>query len=158
MLLVLNNNNNIYFVYESLGKGTNKNLNVSFYQKGGGGATPKFIFLQSELAVKKGFKLGFFKTRMCYFKCLRRSFMITTIFFLKFFSTSVHWRRGWSTPIWKKFIFRIFIFWHPSLMVTKMLWLGHFVYTFIGPEEGCGLQLNCASLVFEVNQNCIRYV
>ena len=49
------------------GRVPKKNQNVNFFLRGGG-STPKFTFLQSEKTVKRGFKMGFFNTRMCYFK------------------------------------------------------------------------------------------
>ena len=41
---------------------------INFIKRGGGGATPKFTFQKSLYTVKRGFKMDFFNTRMCFGK------------------------------------------------------------------------------------------
>ena len=50
-----------------LGKGQKLNKNVNFFQKRGG-STQKFTISKSLFTVKRGFKMDFFNTRMCFGK------------------------------------------------------------------------------------------
>ena len=54
--------------WTTLGNGPEKIQNVNFFQRGGGGVDPKLTFLKSLYIVKRGFKLNFFNTRMCFGK------------------------------------------------------------------------------------------
>ena len=48
-----------------------KKSNCKLFPKGGGGSTQKFTFQKSVYTVKRGFKLDFFNTRMCFGKFWR---------------------------------------------------------------------------------------
>ena len=61
---------------KNIREGCKKNLNVNFFQKGGG-STPKFTLKKSLFTVKRGFKMDFFNTRMSNKKYKHVPFNIT---------------------------------------------------------------------------------
>ena len=55
-------------IFSRLGKGAKKIRNVNFFQREGGGVNPKVYIFKRLYTVKRGFKMDFFTTKMCFGK------------------------------------------------------------------------------------------
>ena len=91
----------IFLNITRLGKGAKKNPKCKLFPKGGEGVNPKVYILKSLYTVKRGFKMDFFHTRMCFSKFgeQQKKFWDTNIFFEIFVKKFTFQRGGGSTPI-----------------------------------------------------------